>query len=258
MSYYFCIVGTRDNPLYQADLASKPAGSSGPASFFSSSSSSSSSSSTSGSAGAGANQVSAGGSGGNGSDRRSVDSVASAGPGAGAGTGGSAGGGTSTTGGVFGFGNALGALAGGLGSGSSARTGPFGGQASGGGGASAPGSGGEGKGLGFGRYNDKHVLQMIAHSSLDVVEDKQFVNGAMYLKAVDRINEWTTSAFLAPGNIKLLILHEHKHDDGIRNFFYDVWELVVKTMMNPFHDANAPIDSPTFDAKVRASARKHL
>lgn len=37
----------------------------------------------------------------------------------------------------------------------------------------------DGKGLGFGRYNDKHVLQMIAHSSLDVVEDKQFANGLM-------------------------------------------------------------------------------
>jgi UTP:GlnB (protein PII) uridylyltransferase len=29
-------------------------------------------------------------------------------------------------------------------------------------------------------------------------------------------------------DVKLLILHEHKHDDGIRNFFYDVWELLVK------------------------------
>jgi hypothetical protein len=38
---------------------------------------------------------------------------------------------------------------------------------------------GEGKGLGFGRYNDKHVLQMIAHSSLDVVEDKQFTSNLM-------------------------------------------------------------------------------
>lgn len=58
------------------------------------------------------------------------------------------------------------------------------------------------------------------------------------------MNEWTTSAFVAPGSklrlawhdtrlislldLKFLILHEHKHDDGIRNFFYDVWEMVVK------------------------------
>lgn len=67
-----------------------------------------------------------------------------------------------------------------------------------------------------------------------------------YLKAVDRTNEWTVSAFLVPGSassaccralspltsstadIKMLILHEHRHDDGIRNFFLDVWELLVK------------------------------
>lgn len=161
-----------------------------------------------------------------------------------------------------------------------------------------------------------------------------------YLKAVDRINEWSVSAFLVPGSeyhnasgagrrwgepgdalgviqrdcmraraalfarlascktanisiffnpdIKLLILHEHRHDDGIRNFFLDVWELLVKvstlspsslhlspalpsrdaasdtffhtqqTLMNPLHDPQAPIRASAFDARVRASARKHL
>lgn len=29
-------------------------------------------------------------------------------------------------------------------------------------------------------------------------------------------------------DVKFLILHEHKHDDGIRNFFLDIWELWVK------------------------------
>jgi hypothetical protein len=81
---------------------------------------------------------------------------------------------TSSSGGVFGFGNALGALAGGLSAAREARS-TFGGLGSGQGTATV----GEGKGLGFGRYTDKDVLQMIAHSSLDVVEDKQFVNGGM-------------------------------------------------------------------------------
>lgn len=108
-----------------------------------------------------------------------------------------------------------------------------------------------------------------------------------YMKSMDRINEWTTSAFLVPGStyllppplscpfsplkphlalaltrvdIKFLILHEHKHDDGIRNFFLDVWELWTKWIQNPFNDVNAPIPSQgnSFDAKVKASARKHL
>lgn len=33
---------------------------------------------------------------------------------------------------------------------------------------------------------------------------------------------------LVLADIKMLILHEHRHDDGIRNFFLDVWELLVK------------------------------
>ncbi|PWN30357.1 Sedlin [Jaminaea rosea] len=233
MSYYFVIVGTRDNPLYTADLASKPAASSGPSSFFSSSSSSASSASQS------TAQTSA-----------ASDEASS-----------SANGGS---GGIFGFGGSLGlgALAGGLSSRGGGTTG--GSQTSArpsSSSATAAGHDASGqKGIGFGRYNDKHVLQMIAHSSLDVVEDKQFANGAMYMKSMDRINEWTTSAFLVPGNIKFLILHEHKHDDGIRNFFLDVWELWTKWIQNPFNDVNAPIPSQgnSFDAKVKASARKHL
>lgn len=82
---------------------------------------------------------------------------------------------------MFGFGTALGALAGGLSSvrdgvGSDGRGGAGGVS----GGAAGPGTGAEGgKGLGFGRYDERHVLQMIAHSSIDVVEDLQFGNGAM-------------------------------------------------------------------------------
>lgn len=158
MSYYFCIVGTRDNPIYQADLVSKPITSSGPASFFTSSSISSSSTPNSASSPSGASYN---------DQRGSVDSSQSSQSTlAGLNSGGAIGGG------VFGFGTALGALAGGLSAARDARNSSYVG--------SAPSTTtGEGKGLGFGRYNDKDVLQMIAHSSLDAVEDRQFVNGAM-------------------------------------------------------------------------------
>lgn len=145
MSYYFCIVGTRDNPIYQADLASKPTTSSGPSSFFGSTSSTGVTSPITSNSSASATSTL--------DQRGSLDSTQSSQ-------------GTLGSGGVFGFGTALGALAGGLTRSSYA-------------GNAANISTGEGKGLGFGRYNDKDVLQMIAHSSLDVVEDRQFVNGAM-------------------------------------------------------------------------------
>ncbi|KAI5117505.1 hypothetical protein M0805_009674 [Coniferiporia weirii] len=105
---------------------------------------------------------------------------------------------------------------------------------------------------------DRHVIQMIANASLDVIEDVMLRDSAMYLKAVDRFNEWTVSAFVTPGNMKFIMLHEGKNDDGIRSFFMDVWELYVKTLLNPFHSAYTPIKSGVFDARVRASAKRHL
>jgi len=58
--------------------------------------------------------------------------------------------------------------------------------------------------------------------------------------------------------MKFVLLHEGKNDEGIRAFFMDVWELYVKTQMNPFHTAHSMIISAVFDGRVRAHARKHL
>ncbi|KDN38145.1 Sedlin [Tilletiaria anomala UBC 951] len=273
MSYYFCIVGTRDNPLYEADLAARSTASLGPSSFFSSSSSTGPSSAGPGSgfslrstspapsassfvsSNPSSSSVSAGTGGADGASRSSLESASTAPTDTNSAATSSGAAQSSSSGSVFGFGIALGALAGGLSglAGASSLSARGGGAAGSGGGLT-----GQGRGLGFGRYNDKDVLQMVALSSLDAIEDMQFFNGAMYMKSVDRINEWTTSAFLVPGNVKFLILHEHKHEDGIRNFFIDVWELWVKITMNPFRDINDPIRSATFDQKVRASARRYL
>ncbi|CUA73836.1 Trafficking protein particle complex subunit 2 [Rhizoctonia solani] len=107
---------------------------------------------------------------------------------------------------------------------------------------------------------DRQVIMMIANASLDVIEDVMKVNGAMYLKGVDKFNEWTVSAFITPGNMKFILLHDGKNEEsgGIKNFFMELWELYVKTVMNPFHTAHTSIKSPVFDARVRASAKKHL
>ena len=109
---------------------------------------------------------------------------------------------------------------------------------------------------------------------------------------MDKFNEWTVSAFVTPGSkrdlwwqhdngqlivrqdMKFVLLHEGKNDEGIRLFFNEVWEVYVKvsdaewilstpadheqTMLNPFHTAHSGIVSGVFDARVRASARKHL
>lgn len=110
----------------------------------------------------------------------------------------------------------------------------------------------------MGGGKDRHVIQMIANASLDVIEEVMRKENTMYLKSVDKFNEWTVSAFITPGNMKFVLLHETRNDDGIKSFFNDVWELYVKTMLNPFHTAHTPIRSAVFDSRVRASAKKYL
>ncbi|KAI0035575.1 transport protein particle complex subunit [Vararia minispora EC-137] len=116
----------------------------------------------------------------------------------------------------------------------------------------------QGGGVRMGGGQDRHVIQMIANASLDMIEDVVRRENGMYLKAVDKFNEWTISAFVTPGNTKFVLLHEGKNDDGIRAFFVEVWELYLKTMMNPFHTAHSTIRSSVFDTRVRASAKKYL
>ncbi|GAC77209.1 hypothetical protein PANT_25d00034 [Moesziomyces antarcticus T-34] len=108
------------------------------------------------------------------------------------------------------------------------------------------------------KRKQRYELQMIAHSALDTIEDALITSPYLYLKSIDRIQEYTTSCFVVPGNVKFVLLHEHKHEDGIKSFFLELWEAYLKVAMNPFQDANAPIDNPTFDARVRAAAKKFL
>ncbi|CAJ0626504.1 11983_t:CDS:2, partial [Entrophospora sp. SA101] len=39
---------------------------------------------------------------------------------------------------------------------------------------------------------------------------------------------WHISSMISAGNIKFMLLHETKNEDGIRNFFNEAYELYIK------------------------------
>ena len=108
------------------------------------------------------------------------------------------------------------------------------------------------------REDTSHLNQFIIHAALDMVDDAVWGTQSMLFKNVDKFNDYLVSAFVTAGHVRLMLLHDVRNEDGIRNFFHDVHELYVKVLMNPFHVFNTPINSPLFDARVKVLGRKYF
>ena len=107
----------------------------------------------------------------------------------------------------------------------------------------------------------RYLTQFIAQAALDLVDEYVWTTNNMYLKCVDKFNEWFVTAFVGCNQtVRFLLLHSSPRIDenNIKSLFHELYELYTKFALNPLYEHHSQIRSSTFDKKAHLLAKKYL
>lgn len=100
--------------------------------------------------------------------------------------------------------------------------------------------------------------QFVIHAALDLVDRLQWRTQNMFLKSVDKYDQWYVSAFVAPSVVRFMVVHDVINEVGIRSFFYEVLDVFIKFCLNPFYEDSTKIRSEDFHKKVQICGKRYL
>lgn len=60
-------------------------------------------------------------------------------------------------------------------------------------------------------------------------------------------------------DVKFMLLHDQRIDEtATKSFFSEAYEAYVKAIMNPFHEPNSSLATPSFEEKIKTVAKKYF
>jgi hypothetical protein len=106
------------------------------------------------------------------------------------------------------------------------------------------------------------LLQFVAYSALDHIEEKYWLTSARSLKHIFRFRDWSASVQLTPNAATRFVLVHGASDDASRNvraFLHAVYEAYVPHVVcNPFQEEDAPITSKRFHEVAKNLAKRYF